>query len=373
MQFGQETRVEPAGDGPFRPSLPGLQPFDHGPTVEEVRARSERDVVYDLASNESAFGPSPRVLEAVARGLGGAWRYPDPRCSALRSAVADRIGVSPARLIFGTGSELLIECIIRATIGAGDGILVSPPTFPIYANHARALGGEVICVRRDQAYRIDARELAMKLEPSVRVLVLCNPNNPTGTPIETDELDRIARFVGPRCLIVVDEAYHEFADIERPTATVTTLERTGARYLVLRTFSKAFALGGYRVGYGIASDREVVEKIELIRTQFPVPRISQIAALAAWQDTAYTAEVVRETRLRRDHLRASLTELGWHPQSSAANFLFVPLERRLDALEQHLLMAGIIVRRVGQIGVRITVGSPEANAALISAARDFHP
>lgn len=371
MEFGQETGRDCAADGPFRPSPPGLQPFDHGPAVEEAHARSGRDVVYDLASNESAFGPSPRVLEAVAGGLSAAWRYPDPRCSALRGAIAGRLGVSPARLVFGTGSETLIEFIIRATIGPGDAILIAPPTFPIYANLARALGGEVVCARRDEAYRIEPRELAMKLEPSVRTVFLCNPNNPTGTRIEPEELDRIARLVGPRCLIVVDEAYQEFADIEHPTATLATLERTGARYVVLRTFSKAFGLGGYRVGYGIASDLEVVERLELVRTQFPVPRISELAALAAWQDTHYTAEVVRETRSRRDRLRAALAELGWPSTPSAANFLFVPLERRVDALERHLLAAGLIVRRVGELGIRITVGPPDANAALISAARSF--
>lgn len=374
VAFGQaelDTRADRAGGDPFRPTLLGLHPFDHGPAPEQVRARSARGLVHDLSSNESAFGPSPRVLDALTGALPEAWRYPDPRSLALRGAIAARLGICPQRLIFGTGSEALIEFIIRATVGPGDAVLICPPTFPIYANYARALGGEVISTKRNDSYRIDPRDLAMMLEPSVRALFLCNPNNPTGTPIETGELEQIARLLGPRCLLVVDEAYHEFADIEHPGATIAALERTDAHYVVLRTFSKAFALGGYRVGYGITSDPEVVEKIALVRTQFPLPSISQTAALAAWQDFEYTARAVRETRVRRERLRATLTDLGWCAQPSAANFLFVPCSRRLDELEQHLLNAGIIVRRVGQLGVRITVGSPEANSALVSAAKDF--
>lgn len=366
---------EPA---PFRASLDHVTPFDHGLTLDEIRTLSHRDEVLDLAGNESAYGPSPAVLQAVTQALAAGWHYPDPHCRALRAAVARDLHVDARRLSFATGSECLLEFITRATLDAGDAVLLSPPTFPIYANFTRILGGRVIEIARlaDDGLDLAAIEAALARDTSIKLVFLCHPNNPTGSPVDPAALQAVARAAGLRRLLVVDEAYHEFAALERPHATLDLLAACDAPWFVLRTFSKAFGLGGYRVGYAVASDAATARRLDHVRTQFGVGTLAQVAALAAWSDRAHLQHVVAATRDARDGLRGALLRRGFDVPQSAANFLLLRTGSDTAQLHEGLQRQGVLTRPVGRIGLRVTVGKPQqcdqflAALDAVSAAKD---
>ncbi|MDB5366246.1 MAG: hisC [Rhodospirillales bacterium] len=354
---------------PFRASLDRVTPFDHGLTLDEIRALSGCETVLDLAGNESAYGPSPDVLRALKRALPTGWRYPDPQCRALRERMAEDLGLATGRLSFATGSECLIEFITRAALGPGDAVLLSPPTFPIYANFARILDARVVDVARADGDELDVAAIcaALAADPAIRIVFLCNPNNPTGGRIEGATLRAIARAAGPQRLLVLDEAYHEFAALEQPRATLDLLADCGTPFFVLRTFSKAFALGGFRVGYAIASDEATARRLDHVRTQFGVGNLAQVAALAAWQDQAHLRQAVTATRAARDALRGALLARGFGVLKSAANFLLLAVGDQAPNLHQALQRQGVLTRPVGHIGLRVTVGTPAQNEIFLAA------
>ena len=358
----------PGIPGPFRSSLAALRPFDHGPTDEEAREFSGRRDIVNLASNENAYGPSPHVIEAVTAAAAKGWIYPDPRCAALRMEIAAGLEVSPDRLVFAAGAETLLEFITRATLSPGASVLISPPTFPIYGNNARVLDARIVSVPRRADFTIDRDAMIAAANDTVRIVFLCNPDNPTGTTgSQWPTSRRLPWPIGPNCLIVLDEAYQEFADHEHPRATIDALDQAGACYFILRTFSKAFALGGYRVGYGIAGTAETAQALDLVRTQFSVNTLAQTAAIAAWRDRTHLAAVINAIRAARDAMAAEIRGFAFTIPKSAANFIYLSLPRGSHALYTHLLRAGIITRPVADIGLRVTVGQPEQNERFLTA------
>ena len=337
---------------PFRNTLDGLRSFDHGLSVDEARRISGRHDVLNLAGNENTVGASPRVAEAVRAGAESAWIYPDSACRELTVAIARHLDVAPGRILCGTGSEALLGLITRATLDPSDRVILSSPTFPIYASLAVAAGATVIDVARRPDHRLDIDALARAMSQPAKLIFLCNPNNPTGTPIPSDDIARIAALVGSGGLVVVDEAYHEFHQIEYPRRTFEALDAAGSPWIVLRTFSKAYALGGFRVGYAVASEEAVVEVLDRIRPQFGVSSLGQRAALAALDDQAHLLRAVQEICSARAKLQEGLEELGFRVDASAANFLFVEAP---SAMPEHLATQGIIVRPLGAGRLRLTV------------------
>ncbi|MDT9598798.1 pyridoxal phosphate-dependent aminotransferase [Sphingosinicella rhizophila] len=330
-----------------------MAPFDHGPSLDDARLASGRADILDLAGNENAVGASPHVVDAVTRCASEAWRYPDSNCGELGRMIAGRLGIEASRLVFGTGSEALLALIARATIEDGDRVILSSPTFPIYAMLGRSLGGEVIDVPRRADYRLDADAVIQALLRPAKLVFLCNPNNPTGTPVPREHLVAIGRGIGRTGLLIVDEAYHEFAAMEHPGDTLAALDESGADYFVLRTFSKAYALGGFRVGYAIARNPGLADYVHRVRPQFGVSNLAQIAAAAAWQDQEHLTAAVEEIREARTALHRGLVDLGHDVLPSSANFLMVADPD--GALAKRLLGEGIIARRVPPDHIRLTV------------------
>ena len=337
---------------PFRNTLGGLSPFDHGLTVETVRRLSGRDDVLNLAGNENAVGASPRVAEAVRAAAEEAWRYPDPACTALGTALGEQLGIAPDRISFGTGSEALLAIIARAALDPGDRVVLSSPTFPIYAALAVAAGAVVVDVPRGADHNLDLDAMAEALSQPAKTVFLCNPNNPTGTPIPSADITAIARMAGSGCLVVLDEAYHEFHALEDPHGSLCALDASDAPWFVLRTFSKAYALGGYRVGYSVARSAALTGMLDRIRPQFGVGVLSERAALAALSDRTHLERSVAEIRAAREALRADLTALGLAVAPSATNFLYIAAP---EGTADHLVRHGILVRPMPAGRMRLTV------------------
>ncbi|MCQ4165397.1 histidinol-phosphate transaminase [Tahibacter harae] len=317
-----------------------------------------------LNANESPWAPAAE-LELN--------RYPDPQPPRLRAALAALYGVEPAQLLMGRGSDEAIDLLLRAFCRAGeDAILISPPTFGMYAVAAAVQGAAVLKAPLDAQFGLDAAALRAQLTPAVKLVFVCTPNNPSGALVPLALIDELAAELAGRALLVVDEAYLEFAGA--PSAA--TLLARHENLVVLRTLSKAHALAGARVGVLLAG-AEIVELLRRIMPPYPLPTASVDAALAVLQPAALaqTRERIAVVLQQRELLRAALSALPAVREvlPSAANFLCV---RWRDAAGTYarLLAAGIVVRDVTRYPglhdcLRISVGTPQENQQLLALLR----
>ncbi len=319
-----------------------------------------------LDANENPYGPPPGVLEAVSRV--SANRYPDAQGNALKEALSSYLDCSPERLVLGNGSDELIDLICRTLLAPGDEVVVCPPTFSVYSLAARQAGASIKEVWRDEkdefAFAMD--RVLNAVGERTKIIFLCSPDNPTGREIPEDDLRSVLEL---GCLVVLDEAYAEFAG-----GSYLHLTRKYSNLVVLRTFSKAFGLAGLRIGYGVFPPA-LPARLEQSRLPYNVNAAAQAAALVALQQMDWVRQHVELIRTERQRMLADLKEIeGLEPRRSAGNFLLVCIIGR-PAREVHsgLLAEGIMVRRFSQPPLdrylRITVGTPEQNSAVLASLR----
>lgn len=318
-----------------------------------------------LNANESPWAPAAELALN---------RYPDPQPPSLRAALAALYGVEPAQLLMGRGSDEAIDLLLRAFCRAGeDAILISPPTFGMYAVAAAVQGAAVLKAPLDAQFGLDVAALRGQLTPAVKLVFVCTPNNPSGALVPLEVIDALAAELAGCALLVVDEAYLEFADA--PSAA--TLLARHENLVVLRTLSKAHALAGARVGVLLAG-AEIVELLRRIMPPYPLPTASVDAALAVLQPAALaqTRERIALLLQQRELLRTALATLPAVREilPSAANFLCVRW-RDAAATYARLLAAGIVVRDVTRYPglhdcLRISVGTPQENQQLLALLRD---
>ena len=361
------------GRGPGRPPrlpahLEGLDRYEPGLSLEQAARESGLREVVKLASNENALGPSPRAVEAVRAALVRIHRYPDGPATALRAALARGLGVDASQVVIGNGSTDLIDLLARAFLGPEDNAVISEGAFARFGQVVRARNGRARLVpMRDRTHDLAAMRAAV--DGRTRLVYVANPNNPTGTWNRKAELLALLADLPAEVLVVLDEAYFEYADDpEYPDGVA--IVREGRPVAVLRTFSKVHGLAGLRVGYGIAAP-EVVEAVDLVREPFNSNVLGQVAALAALEDRAHVRRTVELNRTERARMAAALRERGLQVLPSLANFLFVDLGRDAGPVYRELVSHGLIVRPLRAYGfetaLRISIGSPEENARLLSA------
>lgn len=333
-----------------------------------VAGRTEPGAI-KLASNEVPYGPLPGVVEAITEAARTSHRYPDNHAMALRAKIADRLGVAPERVATGCGSVALLEHLATATVEDGDEVVYSWRSFEAYPIVTLAVGGRSVRVPNRADHGHDLSAMAAAITDRTRLVLVCTPNNPTGVPAHTAELDAFLDAVPPDVMVVLDEAYREFVtDPDVPDG----LERYGDRsnVVVLRTLSKAWGLAGLRVGYLVATP-EVVANVAKVITPFSTSALAQAAARAALDAED---EMRRRAQLiigERDRLEAALRTLGGDVAATQANFVWLPLGEQSSAFNEHCRAAGIIVRQYGDDGVRVTVGTSEENDAFLAAAQTF--
>ncbi len=349
----------------IRNATRGLTPYVPGLSEEAVRQRYVVDAIAKLGSNENPFGASPHVVEAMARASSSTSFYPDPNCTVIRHAIAETLNLPPSHLVFGNGSEEILSTLCRAFLNEGEEVIQSSPTFSVYANCSTAMGARIIDVPRRTNFTIDVDALLAALTPRTKLLFLCNPNNPTGTAICTEDFERLTCNLPLQTLLVVDEAYYEYArtqpDYPDSLAALSTLH---SPWLVLRTFSKAYGLAGARIGYGICSNNDIAKQIDLIRTAFNVNQFAQVGAQAAWADTGHVKRSVEHNEYQRLWLTNKLTAMGLAPAASYTNFLFVDTGRASGTVCESLLTQGVIVKPWGgaySSFIRVTVGATTHN------------
>lgn len=341
-----------------------LRAYDPGHDLPTLRTRFG-EVISELGSNENPVGPSPLAMAAATRALGDAWRYPDPAGAALKLALGDRLGVPVKQLVLGNGSHELLMLLAQCFVESGNSVLYSQYGFAVFPIATAAAGGTAIAVPAlpaDDAhapYGHDLPAIAASVRDDTRLIYLANPNNPTGTSFNDAELAQFMARVPEHVIVVVDEAYNEYVD--RPDlGTAVHLLGRHRNLVVTRTFSKAYALAGLRIGYLVA-DASITGVLERLRESFNVNGVALAAAAAALTDEAHMAHVRAQNVADRTWLANELTSRGYRVYPSQTNFLLVDVGTDAAALESHLFECGVIVRPMGGYGLphtlRISVGS----------------
>jgi histidinol-phosphate aminotransferase len=348
-----------------------LVPYPPGKPIEEVERELGIAGAVKLASNESPIGPSRRAVEAIFAEAESLHRYPDGSCHYLREALAAHLSLAGDRLVFGAGSDELLELLAKSFLSPGDDAVLPWPSFAMYPLVVRGMGARAVQVPLDSDLRADPDALAAAITPKTRLLFLANPNNPTGTSIGRDAFARLLERVPERVVIVCDEAYFEFVRRpDFPDSIAAIAERP--TLVTLRTFSKVHGLAGLRIGYAIA-DPDLASVLERARHPFQVNSLAQVAARAALADRAHVARVREITFQGLAFLERAFAELGLRVAASDANFLLVEVGPEAQAVYDRVLRDGVITRPMGAFGLtrhlRITAGLPEENERLVKSLR----
>ena len=355
----------------FNPVLDKLIPYRAGPPLEDIRRRYHLERVSRLSANESPWGPFPEVVEAMKSALDGLNRYPDGACSEVRGLLAQRLDVSEDRFTFGNGSCELLMLLGQVFLGPGRHVVLPHPSFVMYRHIALAEDASFTAVGLPGLdYDLAAMLAAVRAETSL--LVICNPNNPTGSHVPAEDLHTFIERVPPHVAVVLDEAYVEFVSPERQFESTAWLDEF-PNLIILRTFSKIFGLAGLRVGYGIA-DPLLVQALDKVRQPFNVDSLAQVAAATSLRLPERIAERQRMVATERARIEKRLDVLGvaFHP--SEANFiLFDVTKLGIPGAEvaQALLEKGVLTRSGYAMEcpgwIRVTIGEAGENDMFLEA------
>lgn len=328
-----------------------------------------------LHLNESPYPPSPVVAAAIRTATDDLNRYPDPNAAALTIALSRHTDTPTDRIVIGAGSEELIRCIIDAALDPGDEIVVPAPSWPVYETAIKLHNGVAIRVSLDKQGANDADSLLRAISDKTRVVICCTPNPPTGGMMSTSALQQLIAEMPDRVLLVVDEAYHEFARHAGGPDPLELLAARSAPWVSLRTFSKAYGLAALRVGYALCGSLEVAQAIRKIKLIYSPPTVAQAAALAALGDQAYLKKTVASIEREVCRLSDGLASFGLQVWPSVANFVSIRLPFPAKPVVDELRAAGILVRdwRDSQYlnAMRITVGRPEDTDAVLRSLNDI--
>ncbi|MBM3212181.1 histidinol-phosphate transaminase [Candidatus Poribacteria bacterium] len=357
-----------------RESVLTIMPYQPGKPIEEVARElgiPEPDII-KLASNENPLGPSPLGIQAIKDSADKVWLYPDGDCYYLKQALWKHLNFKPGNLILGNGSNEILMIIADTFINPGDEVIYSEQAFVVYELAVKTVGAKGITVPLKE-YTHDLDAMADKITSGTKAIFIANPNNPTGTMVTADQVDRFMKRVPDDVLVVFDEAYYEYVERSDYPQTVNYI-RDGRAVITCRTFSKIYGLAGLRVGYGIARE-DIIEVMNKVRQPFNVSTISQAAAIASLKDKDHVNKSIKVNREGKKYLYSEFKKLGLDFVPSEANFILVHTPRPGAVIMTQLLKMGVIVRpMVGYSfpdSVRITIGTQEQNERLIKSLREI--
>lgn len=351
----------------MRPGVAKIPPYEAGRPIEEV-ARSvglDPATVIKLASNESPIPPFPEVIEAIAAAAAGSNRYPDNDWYLLAEAVADALQIDPDRLMFGGGTSELLRVTSLAVGGEGTSAVYPWPSFVIYRMGSALAGSTPIEVPLTADHHLDLDAMAGAVRGDTTVVFLCNPNNPTGTHRSAADVTGFIDSVPERTLVVVDEAYFEYATApDYGSAMDLALARPNV--IVLRTFSKIYSLASLRVGYAIGQPATLAD-LRRAQAPFTVNGLAQIAALTAIRYPLRVEERARFTAGERDRMERELGARKVEFVPSQANFIYLHPHGIENGAFEAFLQKGVIVRQFGGGWIRVTIGSVDENDRFLQA------
>ncbi|MCJ7603907.1 MAG: histidinol-phosphate transaminase [Desulfobulbaceae bacterium] len=343
-----------------------LAPYPSGKPLKELEREYGITDAIKMASNENSLGPSPKALEAIRQSLADLHRYPDGSCYYLAQALANKLAVKPQQLVFGNGSNEVIELLVGAFVGPGDEVITSHPSFLVYQTLVQARNGlNSVVPLKNMAHDLVA--ILTNVTANTRLIFLDNPNNPTGTVFGQNEFEAFLSALPETVIVVLDEAYVDFVD---PAVKLDVRQYIDNHVPVvgLRTFSKVYGLAGLRVGYGIMHE-EIAGYLHRVRQPFNVNALAQEAAVAALEDYDHYQQTLAMTREGISWLLREIDKLGCRTFPTQTNFFLVDVGCDCRVLYEKMLHKGVIIRPMSSYGyptfIRITVGTPSENERLV--------
>lgn len=362
--------IEAYLDNSVAPNIKRLVAYSPGKPVEEVERELGITGIIKLASNENSLGPSPKSIEAVQRLASKMHIYPDANCHALRHKIASNFDISPDSIVFGNGSDDIIHLLGITFLGECDEVIQADPSFVRYEaaailNNARC---HLVPLTRDWTHDLEA--MSARTSERTRLVFICNPNNPTGTIVDRKALEKFMDRMPARALLVIDEAYHEYAAHDPSYPDSLKYVREGRNVITLRTFSKVYGLAGYRIGWG-AMRPDIAGWLNRTREPFNVNSMAQVAAVAALDDEAHLSQTLKMNEVGKTLFYVAFEKLGLDYAPTHGNFVWVDVKRNSRAVFEKLLRKGVIVRTGDIFGapthLRITIGTETENAKFLHA------
>ncbi|MHA6259644.1 histidinol-phosphate transaminase [Sporosarcina sp. CAU 1771] len=353
----------------WKTALEKMNPYKPGRSIDEVKAQYGLKEVVKLASNENPYGTAPSAVALLENGTFEPEMYPDGNATVLRDKLAAKLGVAQNMLLFGGGSDEIIVMISRALLSPETNTVMATPTFPQYAHGAKIEGAEIreISLKEDGTH--DLEGFLQAIDEETAVIWLCSPNNPTGNIIPGADLQTFMQQVPKHVLIVLDEAYFEYITDSRYIDTVDLLQEF-PNAIILRTFSKAYGLAAFRVGYAIGHP-EVITNLNKVRGPFNTGSVSQALATKALDDQAFIQECKELNQKQKVRFYDYAAKNNLHVYASEGNFVLIQVPGDADVVSEKLLEHGFIVRSGGALGapgyVRVTIGTEEQNTGFFEA------
>ncbi|MCE5314146.1 MAG: histidinol-phosphate transaminase [Armatimonadota bacterium] len=346
-----------------------LTPYVPGKPIEEVKRELGIDDVIKLASNENPFGPSPKAIDAIRAAAENVGFYPEGSCFELRNALAEHLGVDKDMLFFGAGGDEVIYYLGMAFLEDGDEIVQADPTFAEYKAASTIMNCAAHCVPlKDWTHDLDA--MLAKVNERTKIFVITNPNNPTGTIVSSDEIERVMDKLPKRCIVLLDEAYYEYVDDPGYTRAIEWV-KAGRNVLALRTFSKVYGLAGLRCGYGIAPTH-ITNSLERVRAPFNVNSVAQAAALASLGDPGQVKRSREQNKRSKEYFYRQLDSMGVAYTPTQANFVWIDTGKDSNWVFNELMKRGVIVRNGFGCStyIRVTTGTDDQNERFIAAFKE---
>ncbi|WP_236588014.1 histidinol-phosphate transaminase [Tumebacillus amylolyticus] len=352
-----------------RKNLQAITPYSPGKPISDVKREYGLKDVIKLASNENPVGPSKKAQEAILTALGSLHRYPDGGAVDLKAALAAKYSIPTGQILVGNGSDECIKMISETFLNPGDEVVVPSPSFSQYWFGTQVMAGTSVQVPLLDGFQYDLDAMLAAVTDKTKLLYLCSPNNPTGTYIRKDELRHFLDQVPSHVLVILDEAYIEYATADDVASGIDFLKE-GYNVLVMRTFSKMYALAALRIGYVFCRE-EIATEINRVREPFNVNTLAQVAAVAALGDEEHVETSRALNSSGYEQLTKGLEALGFSHIPTQANFLIFDTKLNDKELFQLLLEKGIIARSGTALGapgyLRVTIGSSEENQLFLNA------
>src|SRR5690625_1887118 len=340
--------------------LKQLAPYKQGMQINQVKEAYNLEKIVKLASNENPYGYSKQLKNTILDNIDELNIYPDGHAAQLRTSLASRLSIKEDQLIFGNGSDEIVQIISRTFLYPGVNTVMATPTFPQYKHHALIDGANIKEIPTVDGYH-DLKAMLQALDEDTKVVWICSPDNPTGILLPRDDFYQFMDQCPQDVLVVLDEAYYEFIDESSRLNALASLA-TYKNLILLRTFSKAYGLAALRIGYGIMNE-DIANQINIVRGPFNTSAIAQQAALVALDDQPFIQEVTEKNKAIKKSFETFLDKLGWHYYPSQTNFILVSTPVSGTEISQYLLENGFIIRPGELLGypntIRITIGTEE--------------
>lgn len=345
-----------------------IRPYIPGANIEEIQSEYGLEELVKLASNENPLGVSPKGIEALNTSVDTVNIYPDPSAISLRTVIGRKLGVSMDQVIVSNGASGVLRLVTEVLIEDDDEVIYSKPTFPAYYNNTVRHGGIPVEVPLSEGYKYNLDGMINAITNKTKLMIICNPNNPTGTILSYEEIEIFLKKVPSDIIVIIDEAYIEFVENREEVDSLKGLNQFN-NLLIVRTFSKIYGLAGLRIGYGIAS-KDIIDLLYNANQTFVTSSPALAAAEAAIDDEEFIGIVKTNNTMGKKYLLEEFKKMGFDVVPSEANFLFVDMKIEAKDVYEKLLRKGCIIRPMGKF-VRVTIGTNTENKILIDALKDL--